>query len=322
MVYLAINTKFLIGPNRDLSSPDRVALFAAIKKIVEPGPIEIEGILWYKHDDSEVVFNRYFQADLRDSLIPRFLAGEAYNRPEVLIELLAEVYFSNRLYLDLPSTSDSSGARKLRDFAYSLTGFNNEAEATKAFEGKDVVELSMSDFNTLVEGRIFWARTAVGIFLNQLPLALQNEFIDEEKGLAESGYQPVWNRLKTHIRERVFNVRMLTEGIKTLLSDISWARKDTVEKASVGLQFELLQLKADSSKSDRNSALPSDEPISISDLHKQLDLYYQAVEGGQGSEMAMWREFDDRLNASGDSEDRFSELFKGQIWQQLTAIVY
>lgn len=154
-----------------------------------------------------------------------------------------EVFFASTAYIDGASTTpianekfhfkaelvrftELTPRRKLSDFTYSLEKVYRYLEPWVHFK-RNYVSLTTSDFNTLVDARIFWARTAFGTYLNGLPDAAVADFVryvsmvEPRLLVDQQTFSALWTQLRDFVAGEYLGAYQLTNAISEMIEKLS-----------------------------------------------------------------------------------------------------
>lgn len=124
----------------------------------------------------------------------------------------------------------------LRDLTFSLTKIRNLDNPHRHF-ARTYTSISKYDFDTIVLGRVFIARTAYLLFLRSMPERLRIQFEWDESLAGRSrpylAYSTRWNLLQSFLADHVFYIGNLTSSITS-----NWAViEDEIDLGSSMVEF-------------------------------------------------------------------------------------
>jgi hypothetical protein len=192
-------------------------------------------------------------------------------------------------------------ARRLFDFAYSLVKIYRYLQPWRHFQRR-YVSLVREDFRTLVDARIFWSRTAFGMFVNHLPEAalarfVQSVAIDSPRTLVDQRtFDALWNFLRQFIVGQYLGAHALTDAISNLAMTFT----------GIGGNFDF-----------ENVTLGNGEgepPDSLALQHRRLSVFFQSTLPAPPESKGLLDLLDQRIaDTVGDAAD-FEKLFRGIPW--------
>lgn len=203
-------------------------------------------------------------------------------------------------------------SRSLADFTYSLVRITRFDNPSRHFR-RLISRLPDPDFRTLVDGEIYWSRSAFGFFINQLPPQTFIDFVQSVRDfnpqllIAEPDFRQLWQLLRTFITDEYIESHYLASAIRSLSLDIS--------KNGAEIKFEDLRIGSDDEKVS----------ASLSQLQSNLSAFYSQVstQNAQNelqkqrtdtSQLALFESLDSMISEREDSEVRFRQLFRKQSW--------
>ena len=169
---------------------------------------------------------------------------------------------------DLSSLNKYEVPRDLLDLSFSLRFVYNYRNPRIHFRRR-YRSLDKSDFEVIKRGIVFWPRTMLGIFLNELPISITREFIANqiEDGRATidgpSDYLYIWNELRELIVYKYIVGNHYLQSIeKNLIDDEG--------KTIVGdFHFEQIQVDTDRGLEERGDLI-SVQANRLNDLENSL----------------------------------------------------
>ncbi len=193
-------------------------------------------------------------------------------------------------------------ARHLEDFSYSLIKIYRYEEPARHFHRR-YLELSDYDIRTLVEAKIYWARTGFGYFINQLPqvhlIRFMSKLAETEISmlLQQTGYNKAWQSLRNFIEEEYVSAGRVFESINKQLDNF--------------LKYPDIEL------NPSDIFLSSDEDDDIPDsIDKQVRRFSQFTQSLfiEDKEISLLREIDRKIEQEQLPEETFQKSFKGIPW--------
>ena len=178
---------------------------------------------------------------------------------------------------------------------------------------RSISRLPDHDFRTLVDGEIYWSRSAFGFFINQLPPQAFMDFVqlvrefDPQLLMTEPDFGQLWQLLRTFITDEYIESHYLASAIRSLAMDISTNGAE--------IKFDDLRIGSD------------DERVSssLSQMQNNLSAFFSQVSELNARNGTQQRQTDtsqlvlfDALAAMiaerEDSEVRFRQIFRRQSW--------
>lgn len=193
-------------------------------------------------------------------------------------------------------------ARYLEDFSYSLIKIYRYGEPARHF-CRRYLELSDYDFRTLVEAKIYWARTGFGYFINQLPqvhlIRFMSMLAETEINmlLQQTGYNKAWQVLRNFIEEEYVSAGQVFESISKQFDNF--------------LEYPDIELNPSS------ISMSSDEEDDIPDsIDQQIRLFSQFTQSLfiEDNEISLLQEIDRKIEQEQLLEKTFQKNFKGIPW--------
>lgn len=166
------------------------------------------------------------------------------------------------------------------------------------------------DFESIVKGRVFWARTALGVFVSQLPRSAIDSFIRDlaaknPRMLVKTSYRDLWNAFRKIVIGELLSAHTLLQGIKESCDT------DSIIQGATGADFNNLKLyDSDVVRSDVRQ-----DGDSLAPQFQRLARLKAAL-GQQEAEMALLDDIEAAIHES-DWEERFEKVFENQQWQEL-----
>lgn len=187
----------------------------------------------------------------------------------------------------------------LSELAYSLLKIYRYDKAERHFR-RQYVSLYPEDFGTIVTGSVYWARTAFGLYANELRSEQFIRFMQDvaqstpEVLLQTSDFSLVWKALRNFIEEEYIATANLLRLIHAQVDQLQ-------SKENLGLDYSKLGISTD----DDN----------ISDLlHKQEQLLSKFMELTRNNEIDVLQELSQKIKEESYSESQFQEIFRGTTW--------
>jgi hypothetical protein len=190
--------------------------------------------------------------------------------------------------------------RELADLVYSITKVWNYEHPERHFR-RTYVSLPPHDYRTIVQGGIFWARTAFAMFANQLPREAFTRFLESlarsspRALLREGTYKMAWDALRAFIEQEYVGATPLFRAICDQVVGLN--------RSGVDMPLEELAISADGENvADQiasQTALLADFSESLVSATDQRDLMVALAE---------------KMEVETSSEDEFEELFGGTPW--------
>lgn len=193
-------------------------------------------------------------------------------------------------------------ARRLEDFAYSLEKIYRYKKPSLHFR-RPYIQLTKDDFNTLIDARIYWARTNFGLFINQLPEAHIFRFLsqlaetDPHVLLQRTGYVMLWKSLQNFINQEYLSAAYIFEGIRQLIDKID----------------ESTEIKIDYSKIGISSDDEKDTPDSIKEQERRFSQFLNLFIDKE-SQINLFQEIESRLERENKENEAFENIFRGTSW--------
>lgn len=199
-------------------------------------------------------------------------------------------------------------SRLLSDFTYSLKKVYRYLEPTIHFRQR-VIKLLGEDFNSIVRGEIFWARSAFGNFVNCLPADRLLAFIQlvsqnvPDLLLETPIFARLWPMLRDWIRDEYVDAYFYAFGIAELATDL----RDT------GVDFRDLRI----------GIHETSMSASLWQMEKNLSEFYSSVFGAfdEGSiqkvetgSTGLWEDLDQRIAENIQVETQFQSRFSRIPW--------
>jgi hypothetical protein len=189
--------------------------------------------------------------------------------------------------------------RYLEDYAFSLLKVRRYAESWRHFT-RSYVSLEIFDFETIVEGWIFWARTAFGTFVNALPTVKLFEYLrlaaEDQPALVIRGgdMASAWRLLKIFIEDEYVAPASLFHAAAKVLRELG----DELQVTALVEEFGV-----------------SDQGQRTDLLVEQADRFDTFVDSLQESKNgSLLREFDEAVERDGETESRFEKRFAEVQW--------
>lgn len=192
--------------------------------------------------------------------------------------------------------------RHLEDFSFSLEKIYRFTKPLVHFR-RPYVGLSQYDYSTIVDAKIYWARTAFGLFINQLPRGHIVRFMrnlaesDPDILLQRSGYLRAWKSLRSFIEEEFVTAAQILRAIREQVEEYNEETETTIDYSSLGFS--------------------TDEEIDIADsLGNQERLLSQFVEllRPEDAETNLLVEIDRRLEEELNNNETFEAIFRDKPW--------
>lgn len=201
------------------------------------------------------------------------------------------------VHVSLSETFEDS--RHLEDYTFSLLKVRRFDRPWRHFTWS-YVSLDVFDFETLVRGSIFWARTAFGTFANALPNVKLFEYLqlaaeEQPTRVIKGGdMASAWRLLKDFIEdEYVAPADLFRESAESLLG-----LGQTLELPTFAEQFGV----SDDGRS----------PDTLVAQSQRFDAFIESLQ--DASDGPVLRQFDGRLDHDGQSEARFEKRFAEVQW--------
>lgn len=192
--------------------------------------------------------------------------------------------------------------RYLEDFSFSLEKIYRFNKPLLHF-CRPYVLLSQHDYNTIIHANIYWARTAFGLFINQLPSEHIVRFMrnlaekDPDILLQRSGYIRAWKSLRSFIEQEFITAAQILRAIRERVEEYN-AQTETI------IDYGLL-------------AFSTDEEIDIADsIENQEHLLSQFIESLrlEDGETNLLDEIDRRLEEQTNNNEIFEAIFRHKPW--------
>jgi hypothetical protein len=163
------------------------------------------------------------------------------------------------------------------------------------------------DFESIVEGRVFWTRTAFGLFVSRLPHSVINTFYQEvaerkPQLLLNASYFELWTAFREIVVDELLVAHSLMDNIRENLNSPG--------AAASGIEFSDLRLYDD--EDDLSNTRHID---SLAVQLRYLDSF-KATLGQQEKEPALLDALEEAIQSS-DWEDSFEKTFEDRRWQDL-----
>ena len=184
------------------------------------------------------------------------------------------------------------------DLAYSLERVYRYNTPYRHFSNQ-YIKLSREDYETIISGLIFWSRTAVGMFINELQKEQLNRFIQElaqidpESLIPAPNYYRIWQVLNDFIREEFVGAARLLKEIHSLVDTLG-------TEFNLGLEYTKL-------------GLSSDDYGEADLLHKQEEVLSKFISSIKSEKQDILQELTINIEQS-ETELRFQKIFGGMPW--------
>jgi len=197
--------------------------------------------------------------------------------------------------------NEFSEPRLLDDYVYSLLKIYRYKKPNLHFR-RPYIAMAEFDYNTIVTGIIFWARTAFGLFINQLP---QLEFINFVRQLSESehdlflqraSFNRSWSELRKLIEDKYISAAKIFSAIRQTIEVLNKDR-------GIGVNYNKLQISSD------------DDTIADS-IHKQeilLSQFRDSITFGHNDDN-LFDVISMTIRDNEKTENKFEEQFRGLPW--------
>lgn len=197
--------------------------------------------------------------------------------------------------------------RELSDFAFSLQKvYRYFFEPERHFIRNRYLSLTQADFDTIIKGRLYWARTAFGTYFNRLPETTQDEFIryivDEDVRLliGDINYATLWTFLRTYLEGTFEGAHALLNAIRLTIG--------TLAGKGMNITFDELQLGEDD----------SNVTDSINQQYQRLDGFMTSLQSTNTTGVSLFVAIDQMIERNASNELEFEQIFKGTRWPTLT----
>lgn len=192
--------------------------------------------------------------------------------------------------------------RSLSDFAYSLQKIYIYELPGRHFLHQ-YASLGQADLVTLVKGNVFWARTAFGMFVNQLPEETLAEFVRfaaeaEPRTLIDrSDWASLWKLLQRYIAQEYVSAQQLLESISGHVAQL--------ERAGVNIQFTDLRVGEGGNQ---------ESPDLLSIQHERLTTFVDSLNPQNERAESLFEAINKRIAANADVQAEFETAFRGTPW--------
>jgi len=164
------------------------------------------------------------------------------------------------------------------------------------------VSLSKPDFETILKGRIFWSRTAFGLFANAMTKNHYVQFIRESVPSMlyindkTNRFIEGWSKIKEFILNHFVDASYL-------LTDIKGITESLEKENNVGLAYSTLQLS-------------DDETGAIDSIKMQEEILSAFVYSLSLPELRsqLFSALDEQIMSSLEVEKEFEDIFEGESW--------
>jgi hypothetical protein len=187
------------------------------------------------------------------------------------------------------------------DLVFSLKKIYRYENPLRHFR-RQYVSLSKADYETILKGRIFWSRTAFGLFANAMTKNHYVQFIGESVPSLlyindkTNRFVEGWSKIKEFILSHFVEASYL-------LTDIKGIAESLEKKSKVGLAYSTLQLS-------------DDETGAIDSIKNQEEILSNFVHSLSlpkfGSQL--FSALDEQIMSSLDVEKEFEDIFEGESW--------
>ncbi len=207
--------------------------------------------------------------------------GEGYS---TVVRLVETVVIKNPLTLD--------------DLAYSILKIYRYTKPYLHFR-RSYIALPPEDFETIINGFIFWSRTAFGMFINELRTEQRELFIQElansapDVALQNSDFVSAWEALRHFIEAEYISAAQLMHEIHLNVNLLHEEHGLRIDYTKLGIS--------------PNNALGSDL-ISVQEDRLSKFLSATSIEKGD-----VFQELQKNIEES-QSESRFQKIFRGEPW--------
>ena len=189
----------------------------------------------------------------------------------------------------------------LKDLAFTLTKIYRYQRPHVHFL-RPYVSLSPVDFQSIVEGRLFWARTAFGLFLSSLPTLVVDTFQRElaahsPRHLVHGSYRELWDSLRHIVVDELQTAHILLDSI----------RKSCLAPSLDGSGVTFAEFLLFDDESDQVSD-------SIVDQLARLDAFISSLNTSE--EPSLLEQLEREIEAS-EWEEHFEGVFGKSKWQDL-----
>lgn len=195
--------------------------------------------------------------------------------------------------------------RILSDFTYSLTVVKKYDNPTKDFQ-RAMRKLPEDDFKTLSKGDVFWARTAFGTFVNQLPTKSFLEFVGfvsahDVNGVLESpDYKTLWQQLQDFAVEGFLDAHAYSVAVKELIGELN--------ELDAGIPFESLRIADPDTRMSASLELMTENLIAFKLALDPPNADVAALDSG------LFESINLSIEQSREAESRFHRIFRGKPW--------
>ena len=203
---------------------------------------------------------------------------------------------------ELTDKTELAPDRNLSDFTYSLLKVYLYATPGRHFRNR-YTSLQSADFNTLVQARIFWARTAFGVFIGQLPEETLEEFVryvaevDARALVERSPFNDLWSNLKAFLTGQFIGAHELLDSIAESVEGL--------EARNVDIRFSEIRLGDDEEGGSVDL---------LSDQHRKLASFVTSLAPRNSGPGGLFPEIDGRIEENATTESAFEDLFGGTSW--------
>ncbi|MFC1924052.1 hypothetical protein ACFLXA_01625 [Chloroflexota bacterium] len=187
----------------------------------------------------------------------------------------------------------------LSELAYSLKKIYSRYDKPTRHFTRKYVSLSEEDFGTIITGSIYWARTAFGLYINELRTEQLTRFMqdvsqsDPEVLLQRSGFDSAWSALRQFIEQEYITVAKLLEKIHAQVNHLQQINKMEIDYIKLGI----------------SSAREMDDL-----LHEQEELFAKFIEMTQPDNISILDSLTNKIVEEHKSEAEFEDKFRGTLW--------
>jgi hypothetical protein len=242
-----------------------------------------------KRSDEIILFKRLTRKEIE------------FHSRAIIVEAQTSRYGENKqkFLAHLASIRSLKNSSLLSEITYSLKKIYRYRQAYRHFPRK-YLRLNRDDFNTIISGSIYWARTAFGIYGNMLTSKQFGHFIQEaaistpEIFVRQWDYDLAWKVLRQFIEDQYITAGELLQAIHAKVAQIQRENMPDLDYMKLGIY---------SDEDDKNDLLYDQEKL----LTEFLALTRQ-------DGVDVLEELSHKIVEASNSEPGFQKIFQNTPW--------